>query len=140
MCQYEISVQFPFPNIHFAINCYNPVRFCLHKESDNSQCSTQRSDLFCPKSEVNLKTVFVGKKERKKERKKEERKKFIVDPKRKLNLCIICFICVYFFTFEDVPKGVCASKCVCVCVCVCARVCECVCVCVCVCVCACACV
>ncbi len=36
-----IKYQFTFPNIHFAINCDNPVRFL----SEDSQCSTQRSDL-----------------------------------------------------------------------------------------------
>ncbi len=43
------NISLHFQNIHFAINCNNPVRFallCLHKESDNSQCSTQRSDLI----------------------------------------------------------------------------------------------
>ncbi len=34
--------QFTFPNIHFALNCNNPVRFL----SENSQCSTQRSDII----------------------------------------------------------------------------------------------
>ncbi len=39
VCQ---KYQFTFPNIHFAINCNNPMRFL----SDNSQCATQRSDLI----------------------------------------------------------------------------------------------
>ncbi len=34
--------RFIFPNAHFAINCNNPVRLL----SDNSQCSSQRSDLI----------------------------------------------------------------------------------------------
>ncbi len=33
-----------FPNINFAINCNNPVRF-LFAQGVNSQCSTQRSGL-----------------------------------------------------------------------------------------------
>ncbi len=36
------KIQLTFPNIHFAINCNNPVRFL----SDNSQCSPHRSDLI----------------------------------------------------------------------------------------------
>ncbi len=43
------SVSVYISNINFVINCNNQRDFCLRKDSDNSQCSTQRSDLFMKK-------------------------------------------------------------------------------------------